>query len=59
MAVRMRTLDKADTNTPSVGAVRLRLVAYKSDAVFQLKQENGKYMPQVLLDLDYWVVMPK
>jgi len=34
-------------------------VAYKSDAVFQLKQENGKYMPQVLLDLDYWVVMPK
>ena len=52
-------LDKADTNAPGVGAVRLRLVAYKSDAVFQLKQSDGKYMPQVLLDLDYWVVMPK
>ncbi|WP_375264299.1 MaoC family dehydratase [Planktotalea sp.] len=52
-------LDKADTDAPSVGAVRMRLVAYKGDAAFQLKQENGKYMAQVLLDLDYWAVMPK
>ena len=52
-------LDKADTSAPSVGALRLRLVAYKGDAVFQLKGENGKHMSHVLLDLDYWVVLPK
>jgi hypothetical protein len=27
--------------------------------VFQLKGENGKHMSHVLLDLDYWVVLPK
>jgi 2-methylfumaryl-CoA hydratase len=52
-------LDKADTSIPSVGATRLRLVAYKGDAAFELKRDDGKYVPQVLLDLDYWVVMPK
>ena len=52
-------LDKADTANPSIGALRLRLVAYKSEAVFQLKDDNGKHLPQVLLELDYWVLMPK
>ena len=52
-------LDKADTSEPSVGALRLRLVAYKGDAVFQLKDAQGKHLPQVLLELDYWVLMPK
>lgn len=52
-------LDKADTAAPGVGAIRLRLVAYKGDAAFQLKGDDGKYMSQVLLDLDYWAVMPK
>jgi len=26
--------------------------------VFELKGEDGKYLPGVLLDLDYWALMP-
>ncbi len=51
-------LDKAETNAPGVGAIRLRLVATKGGAPFELKDENGKYLPNVLLDLDYWALMP-
>ena len=50
-------LDKAPTNTPGVGALRLRLVATKGDTLV-LRGEDGKYLPHVLLDLDYWVLMP-
>lgn len=52
-------LDKAETDTPGVGALRLRLVATKGGAPFELKDENGKYLPNVLLDLDVWVLVPK
>ncbi|MGI9370514.1 MAG: MaoC family dehydratase [Ruegeria sp.] len=52
-------LDKADTNAPGVGAIRLRLVATKGGEPFDLKTEDGKYCPHVLLDLDYWALMPK
>lgn len=52
-------LDKADTNAPGVGAIRLRLVATKGGAPFELKGADGKYLPDVLLDLDYWALMPK
>ncbi len=52
-------LDKADTDAPGVGAIRLRLVATKGGAPFALKGEDGKYLPNVLLDLDYWALMPK
>lgn len=53
-------LDKADTAAPGVGAIRLRLVAVKQGAApFALKGEDGKYAPEVLLDLDYWALMPK
>ncbi|MCK8483644.1 MaoC family dehydratase [Aliiroseovarius sp. S2029] len=53
-------LDKADTDAPGVGAVRLRLVAAKHGApAFSLKGEDGKYHPDVMLDLDYWALMPK
>lgn len=51
-------LDKAETNAPGVGAIRLRLVATKGGAPFELKGEDGKYLPKVLLDLDYWALMP-
>tara|TARA_R110002073_G_scaffold49246_1_gene131663 strand:- start:262 stop:1287 length:1026 start_codon:yes stop_codon:yes gene_type:complete len=50
-------LDKAETSTPSVGAVRLRLVATKG-AAGALRGQDGKYLPEVLLDLDYWALMP-
>ncbi|HQU68247.1 MAG TPA: MaoC family dehydratase [Albidovulum sp.] len=52
-------LDKAETKAPGVGAIRLRLVAVKHGAgEFALKGEDGKYLPEVLLDLDYWALMP-
>lgn len=52
-------LDKAETSTPGVGAIRLRLVAHKPEAApFVLKGDDGKYAPGILLDLDYWALMP-
>ena len=51
-------LDVADTSEPSVGAIRLRLVATRGDAGV-LKTEEGEYHGDVLLDLDYWAFMPK
>ena len=51
-------LDKADTDAPGVGALRLRLVATKGGAPFDLRGADGKYLPEVLLDLDYWVLIP-
>lgn len=51
-------LDKAETSAPGVGAIRLRLVATKGGAPFDLKGADGKYAPNVLLDLDYWALMP-
>ena len=52
-------LDAARTRAPGVGAIRLRLVATKDGAeVGALKKEDGKYRPDVLLDLDYWALMP-
>ena len=52
-------LDRAPTNAPGVGAVRLRLVAHKGPAGdLTLKREDGRYAPHVLLDLDYWALMP-
>ncbi|MBW4709676.1 MaoC family dehydratase [Roseobacter sp. YSTF-M11] len=51
-------LDKAETGAPGVGALRLRLVATKGGAPFSLKGADGKYLPDVLLDLDYWALVP-
>ena len=51
-------LDKSETAAPGVGAIRLRLVATKGGAPFALKDDAGKYLPDVLLDLDYWALMP-
>jgi 2-methylfumaryl-CoA hydratase len=57
-------LDKGRTAAPGVGALRLRTVAVKAGAAktgaarFALRDAAGKYLPEVLLDLDYWVLMP-
>ena len=53
-------LEKAETAVPSVGALRLRLVASKAAGMAgKLRGEDGRYLPEVLLDLDYWVLMPR
>ena len=51
-------LDKAETPAAGVGAIRLRLVATKGVAG-ALRRDDGKYLPEVLLDLDYWALMPQ
>ena len=51
-------LDRAETSAPGVGALRLRLVATKGGTVGNLRGEGGKYLPDVLLDLDYWALAP-
>lgn len=52
-------LDKAETTAPGVGALRLRLVATKGGEPFTLKGEDGKYLAHVMLDLDYWALIPR
>ncbi len=52
-----QVLDIAETVAPGVAAVRLRLVATKG-APGLLRDAGGKYLPEVLLDLDYWALMP-
>lgn len=52
-------LGKAATNAPGVGAIRLRLVAVRHGTpAFRLRDDTGQYVAGVLLDLDYWALMP-
>lgn len=54
-------LDLAATHAPGVGATRLRTVAVKVEADaerFVRLGSEGRYLPSVLLDLDYWALMP-
>ncbi|WP_424933161.1 MaoC family dehydratase [Amaricoccus macauensis] len=52
-------LDKAETAAPGVGALRLRLVATKGGPDdYSLKNDAGKYRSNILLDLDYWALIP-
>jgi 2-methylfumaryl-CoA hydratase len=55
-------LDKAEIpGRADIGALRLRLVAAKDRpcAEFPLQGADGKPDPAVLLDLDYWGVLPR
>lgn len=53
-------LDKAETSAPGVGALRLRLVATRGrDESMTLRDDAGKYAAGVLLDLDYWALVPR
>ena len=55
-------LDRAELpGRTDVGALRLRLVALKDHPAqsFPLKDEAGRYRPEVLLDLDYWALLPR
>ena len=53
-------LDKAETAAPGVGALRLRTVAAKPGGTpFARTDAAGKYLPEVLLDLDYWTLVPR
>jgi 2-methylfumaryl-CoA hydratase len=52
-------LDIAETAAPGVGAIRLRLVATRGEGPEAgLRDGEGRYHGHVLLDLDYWALMP-
>lgn len=54
-----QVLDIAPTPAPGVGALRLRLVAATADAAgTDLRDESGRYCPGILLDFDYWALVP-
>ena len=52
-------LDKHDLGD-GLGALRLRLVATKNRPCsdFPYKDADGKYLPDVILDFDYWAAIP-
>ncbi|MEM7500290.1 MAG: MaoC family dehydratase [Pseudomonadota bacterium] len=54
-------LERAETAEPSIAALRLRLVAVKNRPAsdFPLKGDDGKYADGVVLDLDYWALLPR
>lgn len=53
-------LDAAELDAPGVGALRLRLVATKGrDESMTLRGDEGTYSDGVLLDLDYWALVPR
>lgn len=51
-------LDKAETSVPSVGALRVRLIAAKEPVTSADIKADGKYLPHIALDLDLWVAVP-
>ncbi len=54
-----QVLDTADADAPGVGAIRLRTVAHTGPAGdTTLRGDDGRYAAHVLLDLDYWALMP-
>ena len=55
-----QVLDKIDFKSRSIAALRLRSVGSKvRDQKMLLKTKEGKYLPNIVLDFDYWVLMPK
>ncbi len=57
LRARSTVLDKAETG--GIGAIRLRLQAYRGDVGQSLEKVDGKHPSHLLLDLDYWALMPR
>ena len=53
-------LDKIDLNVRNIAALRLRSVGTKKkNHNMKVKSDDGRYLPTVVLDFDYWVLVPK
>jgi 2-methylfumaryl-CoA hydratase len=52
-------LDVAPGLASGLGAIRLRLVATTGNVSAGLRGSDNKYLPEVLLDFDYWALMPE
>ena len=52
-------LDKYETKIPGYGLIRLRLIGCKGVVEsFDIKDHNGIYNKNIVLDLDYWAAIP-
>ena len=53
-------LDKIDLNKRNIAALRLRSVGTKEkNHNMKVKSDDGRYLPTVVLEFDYWVLVPK
>ena len=53
-------LDKIDLNVRNLAALRLRSVGTKEkNQSMKVKSDDGRYLPAIVLDFDYWVLVPK
>lgn len=55
-------LEKIEHKREDIGLLRVRTIALKNQnpkEIENAKGEDGKYLPNVVLDLDYTVVIPK
>ena len=53
-------LDKVDLNVRNIAALRLRSVGTKEESSgMKIKDYKGRYLPNIVLDFDYWVLIPK
>jgi 2-methylfumaryl-CoA hydratase len=55
-------LETINHKRDDIGLLRLRTIAIKnqkSDEINEIKDENGRYLKNIILDLDYTVVIPK
>ena len=53
-------LDKVDLNVRNISALRLRSVGTKDKSSgMKIKDDKGRYLPNIVLDFDYWVLIPK
>ena len=53
-------LDKIDLNKRNIAALRLRSVGTKKkNHNMKVKNDDERYLPDVVLDFDYWVLVPK
>ena len=53
-------LDKVDLNVRNIAALRLRSVGTKEKSSgMKTKDDKGRYFPNIVLDFDYWVLIPK
>ena len=55
-------IETIDHNRNDIGLLRLRTIAIKNQVpseINDIKDENGKYLKNIVLDLDYTVIIPK
>ena len=53
-------LEAAATSRPDIGALRVRLIAAKAPVSSpEIRGSDGKYLSDVLLDMDLWLAIPR